>query len=110
MRNNETRAKILMVLNANGGRMTTEEILDHKLLQSENLNNRSLGINLGFLRREKLVRKYKDKTWASIHLDKAEEPSRAAQSQVEMYFVLNPTAKTLALDVGGIRLPVKVET
>lgn len=103
----ETRTKILMVLNAVNDRITTEDLLAHPMLKNEGLNLRNLGINLGLLKKEKLVRRYKDKTWAAHHLSESTEV--VTKPQPQMFFVLNPVEKTISLDVGGIRLPVQIE-
>lgn len=110
MKTSEIRTKILMVLNAINHRISTEDLLNHELMRGEDLNLRSLGINLSLLKREKLVKRYKDKTWGSTagHEEtKLEAESKPTPLGV---FIINTTDKTISLDVNGVRLPVHFES
>ena len=110
MKTSETRTKILMVLNAINSRISTEDLLNHELLKDEKLSLRSLGINLSLLKREKLVRRYKDKTWGSTAGREETELKAEGISTPLGVFVINTTDKTISLDVGGVRLPVHFES
>lgn len=110
MKTSETRTKILMVLNAINKRVSTEELLEHELLKGENLTLRSLGINLSLLKREKLVKRYKDKTWGST-AGREETELRSEEPSAPLgVFVINTTDRTISLEVGGVRLPVHFES
>lgn len=109
----ELRSTLLLILNAAETRMNASDFLQHPLLKDHKLDPRKIGVNLGFLAREKLVRKYKDKTYAAIHMKEDKDikvAERSASSKIEVCLMFNPTQGTMILDIGGIKLPILLDT
>jgi hypothetical protein len=102
----EAQSKLLMVVNALGKPATVKELLANPLL--EGMTPRAFGAHMRVLARQKQVKRgLKNKTWGPI--TSREIKPKVTETPADMYFVINIAAQTIKLDIGGLRLPVKIE-
>jgi hypothetical protein len=103
----EASAKVLMVLNA-GARRTATELKDDPLLSGMS-GQKISGFLKGLGKRGEAVH-YKDNTWGPKKTrEMTSTPLSDTPVPTNMRFVINATARTVMLDVGGLRLPVTIE-
>ena len=100
----EARRKILMVLEAIGKAASAKTLSEHPTLSG--MSAKSVAMHLRVIGREKLVRRLRDGSWKPTKQRARPETNEGVDS---MFFVINAEARTISLDVGGLRLPVRVE-
>jgi hypothetical protein len=100
----ELRAKINTMIETLGRPMTSNELAIHPLLISEKMSPKSVAANLRVMPN---IKQFKNGTWG-ISKKRATD-NLPDEVLPHMYFVLNITNKSVILDVGGMRLPVRVE-
>jgi hypothetical protein len=103
----EARAKVLMVLNA-GTRRTAVDMKDDPLLVG--MSGQKISGFLKGLGKHGEAIHYKDNTWGPKKTrEVTSTPLSDTPVPTNMRFVINVAARTVMLDVGGLRLPVTVE-
>ena len=93
----EHKNKIYMVLEANGGSMTSQDIAEHPTVQED---ARSVDACLRALLKDNRVVK-KGRKWEVKHASN--------KQQAKMFFVMNLSTRSFMLDIEGVRLPLIVE-
>lgn len=93
----EHKNKIFMILEANGGPMSSRDIAQHPTIQED---TRSVeGCLRGLLRDDRVIKK--GGKWEVKHASN--------KQQAKMFFVMNLSTRSFMLDIEGVRLPLIVE-
>jgi len=99
----EKRNKILMVLESAGKPQTGKELAQHPTLSG--MSAQSVGAILRFLSRDGKITRLKSGKYKP-HKSGAKPTTDAPTA---MYFVITIENQSIQLDIGGLRLPVRVE-
>jgi hypothetical protein len=102
----EDRAKILMVLTALGRPVLSATLADHPTLAD--MSAQKIGSYLRFMVRGKEVRRTRDGSWVAKNAPVKAAPDENV-SMNDAFFIIDTQARTIKLDVGGMRLPVRIE-
>ena len=99
----EKRNKVLMVLEATGTPCTAKELAKHATLSD--FSTQSVAAVLRNLAKDTKIIRLKSGQYKP--LKSAAKPTNDVSTT--MFFVINVENQTIQLDIGGLRLPVKVE-
>lgn len=99
----ETRAKILMVLNAHGKPIKAADLAEDPLLKGT-ISAKGVVMNMRTLWKMKEVRRVGKNQWAPL-----KSRSVATSEKPNMFFTINLRTAQISLNIAGLQLPVMTE-